>query len=56
MKNSNEEEQSKRIRDIIDKVLSVTAVEEMSQVWDAAIGSYVPRKPTSVHSPNSTNA
>ena len=42
MKNSNEEKQSQRILDIIEKVLSATAVEEISQVWDAAIGSYAP--------------
>ncbi len=41
MKNSNEAMQSQQIKDIIDKVLSVSAVEEVSQVWDAAIGSYV---------------
>jgi hypothetical protein len=40
MKNSSEAKQSQQIKDIIDKVLSVSAVEEISQVWDAAINSY----------------
>ena len=40
MKSSTEAMQSKQIEDIIDKVLSVSAVEEISQIWDAAIGSY----------------
>jgi|GEM_PF-2064163 len=40
MKNSSEAMQSQLIKDIIDKVLSVSAVEEISQVWDVAINSY----------------
>ncbi len=40
MKSSNEATESKQIEDIIDKVLTVSAVEEISQIWDAAIGSY----------------
>ena len=40
MKNSSEATQSKRIKDILDKVLTVSAVEEISQAWDAAINSY----------------